>query len=56
MKRNVLFPESYIIYFKAGFNKKIWKSACSEEQIEPSLISMNITVQTTIKMNTGYLF
>lgn len=53
MKRNVLFHESYIIYFKAAFNKKIWKSTWSEES---SLISINITVQTTIKMDTGYLF
>lgn len=47
---------SYVIYFKAGFNKKMWTFAWSEEQIEPRFISMNITVQTTFKMNTGYLF
>lgn len=56
MKRNVLFHESYIIYFKVDFSKKIWKFAWSEEQIEPSFISITITVQTRAKMNTGYLF
>jgi len=48
MKHYVLFHESYIIYFKAGFNKKTSKFAWSKEQIEPSFISINITVQTTI--------
>lgn len=41
------------IYFKVVFNKTV---SLHKEQIEPSLISVNITVQTTIKMNTGYLF
>lgn len=53
MKRNVLFHESYIIYLKSGFSKKIWNFACNKEQIDPSFISMNIPVQPTIKVNTG---
>lgn len=55
MKRNVLFHEFYIIYFKVDFSQKIWTFAWSEEQIQPSFISITITVQTTVKVNTGYL-
>lgn len=56
MKLNVLFHESYIIYFKAGFHNKIWKFMWNKKQIEPSFTSMNINVQTAIKMNNGYIF
>lgn len=55
-KRNAMYYSMNLtlcIYFKVVFNKTV---SLHKEQIEPSLISVNITVQTTIKMNTGYLF